>query len=473
VLLALYVMGITQVYGKVSHDHELIWFMAILAVSRSGDALSVDAILESRKRADRGITDPPAPSISYALPLRFASVLLGIVYFFPGFWKFWSTGFAWALSDNLKFQMYSKWMEFDGWTPIFRLDWHPWLYRTMALGTIGFEMSFLFLIFFPRLRRLAALGGVMFHVGSLVFLRIFFYDLLILYVALFDVSGALHKLGRWMFNGRLTVLYDGACGFCRRAIAAIRTLDILGCIDYADARESASLDISKLGNVDRSALLEDIHALSDKRQYRGVETYRAMAVRIPVLWPLVPFLFFSPFEGVASKIYRNVKHQRTCALVERKKQLSPNAAPKFNSGLRLITAMGILLVSANLYAGMRAIVSGWPFACYPTFAGAAGEEIQSLEIVAFTPSGKLIPTDSSMLRQSFADQRLRGLLESALRNPGKSFERLKGLWQLYSQKDPQLKMASVVRFYRATLCTIPEQLYRNPVKRELLTELDY
>ncbi len=107
-ILAVYVLGVTQVYGKVSHNHELIWFMALLAVSPCGDALSIDAILSSRKRADLGIIERPGASIVYALPLRFASLLLGIIYFFPGFWKFWTSGFAWAFSDNLKYQMYSK-----------------------------------------------------------------------------------------------------------------------------------------------------------------------------------------------------------------------------------------------------------------------------------------------------------------------------------------------------------------------------
>jgi predicted DCC family thiol-disulfide oxidoreductase YuxK len=472
-ILALYVMGITQIYGKVSHDHELVWFMAILAASRCGDALSVDAILASRKRADQGITDPPPDSVSYGLPLRFAALLLGIVYFFPGFWKFWTSGFDWALSDNLKFQMYSKWMEFDGWTPFFRLDWHPWLYRSMALGTIAFEMSFLLLIFFPRLRRVAAFGGVMFHVGSLFFLRIFFYDLLILYVALFDVSGTLQKFGHWLFKGRLAVLYDGDCSFCRRTIAAIRTFDVFDCIDYADARQSDTLHLPNTGNIDRSDLLQDMHAFSDKTQYRGVAAYRAMAVRIPCFWPLVPFLFSPPVEGIANKIYRSVQLHRSCSLVERKQRSSFSGTPGLASDLRVIASMGILLVAANLYSGMRGTVSGWPFACYPTFAGTMGDEIESLEIVSLTPSGSVIPTDSSTLRQSFADQRLRGLLEFALRNPGNSFERLKGVWQLYIQKDPRLKMASVVRFYRATLCTIPEKLYLNPLKRQLLVELNY
>jgi predicted DCC family thiol-disulfide oxidoreductase YuxK len=472
-LLALYVLGITQFYGKVSHDHVLIWFLTLLAASRCGDALSVDAILMARKRADRGIIDPPRDSISYALPLRFASVLLGFVYFFPGFWKFWNAGFGWALSDNLKYQMYSKWMEFGGWTPFFRLDWHPWLCKIVALETMVFEMTFVLLVFFPLLRRVAAFAGVIFHVGSLIFLRIFFWDLLILYVALFDVSGCLKKLGRRLFKRQLTVFYDGDCRVCRRAIAAIRTMDVLDCIMYVDARKDLSLGLTKLAGIDRSNLLQDIRAITDGREYRGVVAYRSMAIRSPILWPLVPVFFLPPAVGIANKVYRRVKHSRSCSLAEQKDSLYPNAVRNPNSDWKLVAAAGILLVAANVYTGMRNIVAGWPFASYPSFAYVANDEITSMEIVALAPDGEIIPTDTSPLKQAFAEQRLRGMLESLLRlqRPGENGDRLSGLWQIYVLKDPRLKRASTIRFYRATLCTIPEKQYLNPLRRELLLEI--
>ena len=470
--LALYVLGITQIFGKVSHDQAVIWFLAILAASPCGDVLSIDAILMSRKRADEGITAPPEASISYALPLRFACVLLGVIYFFPGFWKLWNSGFGWALSDNLKYQMYSKWMEFGGWTPFFRLDLHPWLYRPLALGTIVFEMSFIALIFFPRLRRVAALGGVIFNLGTLIFLRIFFYDLVIYYVALFDVSGWLKKSGRRIFKTPLTVVYDGSCSFCRRAIAAIRTMDVFDCIVYEDGAENPALH-STLAGGDRSELLEDIYARAGEKSYRGVEVYRAMAARIPILWPFVPFLFLPPVYAMGNEVYRRVKHARRCVPVNRMGGTPKSTRLMTHADWKMVTAVGVLLVALNVYTGIRGIVSGWPFACYPTFAPMVGGEIVSLEIVAIDARGKLIPTDTNSLKKSFSHQRLRGLLESVVRlpMPDGSLDRLRGVWQLYVQKDPQLGEAATVRFYRATLCTIPGEENLNPLRRELIAEI--
>jgi predicted DCC family thiol-disulfide oxidoreductase YuxK len=472
--LALYAFGITQLYGKVSHDHHLIWFLAILSASNCGDGLSIDALLASRTRADRGFTEPPPPSVAYALPLRFAGLLLGIIYFFPGFWKFWTSGFDWALSDNLKYQMYMKWMEFDGWTPFFRLDWHPWLYKAAALETMIFEMSFVFLIFFPRLRRLAVLGGIVFHVASLLFLRIFFYDLLICYVVFFDVSGWLKKLGTRLFRSQLTVFFDGNCRLCRRTIAVIRVMDVLETITFVNAVEDAELSCRGFGRLERPSLIQDIQAISDGRKHVGFEAYRAMALRLPILWPLVPFLFPPPVERIANKVYRHVADSRICNLPDGEESSLAFADERGSSlGSTSVLAVGILLLTANVYTGARGNANGWPFACYPTFAAILGDETASLDIVALTSQGEIIPTDTKELAQRFMPQRFRGLVESLLRvqKPGGSTERLRSLWQLYVQEDSRLEKASVIRFHRLSLCTIPEKRYQNPVRSTLILEM--
>ena len=198
-----YVLGVPEFYGTVEHYHHLLWFLAILAVSPSGDALSLDALLKASKQKGTGPALLPQPSVVYALPLRFACLLIGLIYFFPGFWKIRISGFDWAFTDNLRYVMYARWMDLDAFTPFFRLDLHPLLYRSIALGTLVFELSFILVIFFPRLRVLAALAGLGFHFGSGMFMRIPFFDLWICYVALFDVSGWIAALRRRFFAGRL------------------------------------------------------------------------------------------------------------------------------------------------------------------------------------------------------------------------------------------------------------------------------
>jgi hypothetical protein len=176
-LTGLYVYGVPQLFGKINHYHHLIWFIGILAVSRCGDALSVDCLLSRKKYA---------PSLLYSVPLRFIWALIGVIYFFPGYWKLMSAGWEWALSDNVRNMMYGKWFELGGFTPLFRIDQYPLLYHAAGVATILFELTFIIGIFIPRLRWIWIIGGLAFHWSIEHFMAIGFWQLRWCYVALVD-----------------------------------------------------------------------------------------------------------------------------------------------------------------------------------------------------------------------------------------------------------------------------------------------
>ena len=97
-VLGVYVLGLPSNFGKVGHGEPvLIFTMLILAVSRCGDALSVDAMI----RSWRGKPAPPA-SGEYTWPIRAAWILLSIIFAAAGATKLIRSGFAWITSDNLQ-----------------------------------------------------------------------------------------------------------------------------------------------------------------------------------------------------------------------------------------------------------------------------------------------------------------------------------------------------------------------------------
>jgi hypothetical protein len=116
--LAYYVLGFQQSFGKVDHFHHLIWFTLLLSVSRCGDALSIDALLVRRESSRSARFWGPPPSVVYGLPLRFVWLLFGVIYFFPGFWKFWNCGYAWGLAENLQLHLFDKWAFLGDWRPV-------------------------------------------------------------------------------------------------------------------------------------------------------------------------------------------------------------------------------------------------------------------------------------------------------------------------------------------------------------------
>ncbi|HTQ40182.1 MAG TPA: HTTM domain-containing protein [Pirellulales bacterium] len=182
VVLGYYVLGIQQSFGKVNHIHHLIWFAMVLAASRCGDALSVDAWIGRRQESWSRRLAGPAASAVYGVPLRVVWLLFGVIYFFPGFWKFWNCGFAWGLPENMRLEMYAKWSYFGDWKPLLRIDQYPLLLILGGLGTMLFEMGFVFLIFQRPTRYLAAAAGMMFHTMTNLVMTISFWPLQVLYV---------------------------------------------------------------------------------------------------------------------------------------------------------------------------------------------------------------------------------------------------------------------------------------------------
>jgi len=195
-IFGFYVLGAPQYLGKLDHYHHLIWFLAILSFSRCGDALSIDALIRAWQQRRNGRTYSPGPSIEYGLPLRFIGLLIGIIYFFPGFWKIWGGGLEWVSTDHLKNVMYFKWMNYPDFTPLFRIDRYPLLLKISAAMVVTFELSFVFLILFPRLRPFAILGGLFFHYMNFRFLNISFLSLVYCYAALIDWQAIFQRLKR-------------------------------------------------------------------------------------------------------------------------------------------------------------------------------------------------------------------------------------------------------------------------------------
>ena len=93
-------------------------------------------------------------------------MLIGVAYFLPA--SPIAAGPEWS-SDNLKNLMHGFWAA-KGFVPAIRIDRYP-LSSGAAAATVAFEVASPAL-FFPRLRRLAMMGGVAFHILTFVYLGI-------------------------------------------------------------------------------------------------------------------------------------------------------------------------------------------------------------------------------------------------------------------------------------------------------------
>lgn len=160
-LLAVWLLGIPNFYFKIGHDsHVIVLSALILACSRAGDGLSIDALLQRHDGAAR-----PAPSVAYTVPIRFSWLLLGTSYLFPGLWKLWETGDLWLTGTKLRVDLFSKWAQLPDYAPAFRIDHHPLWLAILGTLTLVFEIGFSFALFTRQSRVIAGLAAAGFHLG--------------------------------------------------------------------------------------------------------------------------------------------------------------------------------------------------------------------------------------------------------------------------------------------------------------------
>jgi hypothetical protein len=216
-LLAFYLYSICQLYGKPVNNHYLFWFPLVLACSNCGQVLSVDALIS---RIFKGKWPNDEADINYTPAVNASLLLLGIIYFFPGFWKVWTCGLDWALRYNLRNILYTKWLELNGWLPAFRIDESDFLIAAVSLLTIVFELIFVFWALRRKHNWLLLAGGVLFHCGILYFTQINFTFLLPLYVCLFNWEW----LAKWFKNKEPA---PAAAEYSKRVLTRVSSLVLI------------------------------------------------------------------------------------------------------------------------------------------------------------------------------------------------------------------------------------------------------
>ena len=116
----------------------------------------------------------------------------------------------------------------------------------------------------------------------------------------------------WLYKEKVAVLYDGNCRLCRRTMEFFRVFDWFGSIDYLNAFDAKQIAAYGLGWLDAKGLMADMHVVRGKKIWKGFAAYRVLAGRIPLFWPLWPFLYIWPVPAIGGRIYRRIADTRSC-----------------------------------------------------------------------------------------------------------------------------------------------------------------
>ncbi len=431
---AFVLMGIPQFFGKINHYHHIIWVGAILATSRCSDVLSIDA-LWSAFRGRQPVEKPEAANV-YALPMRMILLFLGVIYFFPGFWKYVVSGPEWFMSDNLRSRVLLRMFVSEGWEPMLRIDQYPWLCRFAGLTTILMEIGFVFLVFNRLGRWVAAVGGLTFHFLVKQMLNISFWPIQVYYLAFADVHRVLTRLGRWLRPQGVQLSFDPDNPAACRMVSMLHTLDVFDVVSPVAAKAS---------DQNPSGI-----AVQQKTGWRAI-------VSVAMSSPAV--LLALPLALLESRVKRPVESRR----IE-----SRPSVPR-NRVLGVMT-VGTTILLVNILCGFT-MTDTWPFGVYPTFARIIPPVFRSLTMDARDENGDVLADVEIFydpaFREAFPVNRLGEIVQRVSTAPDRS-ERLVSIWNIWKQKHPEIAGAEQVNFYVANYSCVPEDAPSNPVDRTLM-----
>ena len=313
-VLGTYLLGLGHNFGQTYHfDAILVIAFWILALSRAGDAWSIDALRDGARHRD---ADGPAPSPEYYWPVQLILVAFALVFSAAGIAKLRASGLQWIFSNQLAILLDRVQYHISDADPV--LPWSstlarvPGAARMLAFSTIFFETLYPISLFSRRLRPLFVVGGIGLILGIRAMMGPTFENFLL--INFFWVPW--DRVGEWIrarvpAKQSITVLYDGDCGTCTSTVPVLRRLDLLSRIEFIDVTQNWESIALRFPMLNRERCLVDMHAVSaDGTVHTGFDAYRALAHVLPLGWSFLPFLDVTAVQRVGRRVYRRVAGHR-------------------------------------------------------------------------------------------------------------------------------------------------------------------
>ena len=276
-------------------DAVLIALLLILCIAPIGSALSLDRVRQVRNhKKEHGleaILPLPTSQRGFACQ-RLMQLQMAVIYFSAGIEKlygdmWWSGVAPWAALNNNEVAFF----------PMGFLADQFWLVNLMAFGTIFIEISYAFLIWGYKTRPYLLVAALFLHFSIAAMMGMYYFATAMIFGHLAFMRRHWYVYaGEWWRKkmGQMEMIYDGECGFCKRAMASFLAYDGLQQISVRDYRTNPSPVVAS-EKVDKALYL----VTEDNKAIPGFDAYRYAVIRVPGLWWQVPF-FYIP---VLSKLF--------------------------------------------------------------------------------------------------------------------------------------------------------------------------
>jgi predicted DCC family thiol-disulfide oxidoreductase YuxK len=307
-------LGVLIDYSFYWHQNLVpLYLLIALSFTPCGDGLSVDRLW----KLYRGRAVPNEPAAVYGWSRYLCWTVIVLPYVQSGWSKLRMAGWSWWNATNMRGMLYG-----DALTPR-EFDWH-WslsltsapdvVFTALGMTTVILEVSYILVLFSGKARRILPALMIAAHVGILLLQRILFFDLIVLQLAFLDFAGIRRAITRRIasHHRQIEVLFDGSCALCRRTMRLLGALDLFGAIEFRDFRQLNLAEYNPRHGLDLTVpdLDESMHVVARGRVFRGFSAYRVIGAVVPLLWPLVPFLFLPGTSSIGHVIYGRIAPHR-------------------------------------------------------------------------------------------------------------------------------------------------------------------
>jgi predicted DCC family thiol-disulfide oxidoreductase YuxK len=309
--------------GGILRDYSFNWhqgwmplyLITILSFTPCGDGWSVD-------RLWRVIRGQPVRDRERALPVygwsRYTCwVAIAVTYWETGLCKLREGGLFWWDPEGLRATFYEDNLmprEFNWSWSLNLTQAHDPLLGSMGVFVIVFESLWITVLFSSTVRKIWPVLTAMFHTGVFIFQKILFFDLILMQLVFFDLTGVRRAIARRLETsyGRIQVLYDGHCPLCNRTVPVLGFFDLFTRLEFLDFRR---LDLAEYNRSHKLALTiqdldREMYVISRGQAYIGYYGYRVLALALPAFWLLSPLLFLPGVSWVGERVYGYIARNR-------------------------------------------------------------------------------------------------------------------------------------------------------------------
>jgi len=187
-----------------------------------------------------------------------------------------------------------------------------WLVLFLGYLTFVFEAIFIFTFFRKKWRSPLLIVGIGLHLGILICFPIpwFALGVMSIYILMIPHKYISRIRQLFNFNHQITFYYDEECPLCIRTKIIISHLDFFNIVDFKGVRNYGHKEI-KFKGISREELLDNIYSITKKGKILvGVNTYRFILLRIPLLFLVGLIMYIPPFSIIARSVYSKIALNR-------------------------------------------------------------------------------------------------------------------------------------------------------------------